>query len=34
MSQPAFDIQHGQIWYSDGNTGLYVVQITHGVWPF
>ena len=34
MSQPAFDVQRGQIWYSDGNSGLYVVQVTHGVWPF
>ena len=33
MSQPAFDVQRGEIWYSDGNSGLWVVQLTHGVWP-
>jgi hypothetical protein len=27
MSQPAFDVARKQIWYSDGNSGLYVVQI-------
>ena len=34
MSQPAFDPANGQIWYSDGNSGFYVVHLTHGVWPF
>src|SRR5437764_805558 len=34
MSQPAFDVAHGQIWYADGNSGFYAVKITHGVWPF
>ena len=33
-SQPAFDVARGQIYYADGNTGLYVVQIRPGVWPF
>ena len=33
-SQPAFDPAHGQIYFADGNTGLYVVQIRPGVWPF
>jgi hypothetical protein len=34
MSAPAFDPQHGQIWYADGNEGFYAVQVTNGVWPF
>ena len=34
MSAPAFDVAHGQIWYSDGNDGFYAVQVTNGVWPF
>lgn len=33
MSQPAFDMDAKQIWYSDGNTGFYVVQIDPSVWP-
>jgi hypothetical protein len=33
MSAPAFDPQHGQIWYADGNQGFYAVQVTNGVWP-
>jgi hypothetical protein len=33
MSQPAFDVARNQIWYSDGNSGFYVVQIENGVWP-
>jgi hypothetical protein len=32
MSQPAFDAGRRQIWYSDGNTGFYVVQLTNNVW--
>ncbi|HEX9775111.1 MAG TPA: hypothetical protein VGB83_05990 [Actinomycetota bacterium] len=32
MSQPAFDVARRQIWYSDGNSGFYVVQIENGVW--
>jgi hypothetical protein len=32
MSQPAFDVANHQIWYSDGNSGLFVVQINNGVW--
>jgi hypothetical protein len=34
MSQPAFDVGRGQVWYSDGNSGFYVVQISSSVWPF
>lgn len=33
MSQPAFDVARHQIWYSDGNTGFFVVQIRDSVWP-
>jgi len=32
MSQPAFDVARHQIWYSDGNSGFYVVQIDPSVW--
>ncbi|MCU1448060.1 MAG: hypothetical protein JWP02_230, partial [Acidimicrobiales bacterium] len=34
MSAPAFDPGRGQIWFSDGNSGLYAVHVTNGVWPF
>jgi len=34
MSAPAFDPGHGQIWYTDGNSGFYSVRVTNGVWPF
>lgn len=33
MSQPAFDVARRQVWYSDGNSGFYVVQIDPSVWP-
>jgi hypothetical protein len=33
MSAAAFDVQHHQIWYADGFTGFYALQITNGVWP-
>lgn len=33
MSQPAFDIGRHQIWYADGNFGLFGVQITNDAWP-
>lgn len=32
MSKPAFDTAHKVIWYSDGNSGLYGVRLTNGVW--
>lgn len=32
MSQPAFDVANKQIWYSDGNSGFYVVQVEPSVW--
>ena len=34
VSQAAFDVQRGQIWYVDGSSGFYVVQIRPGIWPF
>jgi hypothetical protein len=34
MSQPDFVPERGEIWYSDGNTGFYVVRVANGVWPF
>jgi hypothetical protein len=34
MCAPAFDPQHGQIWYADGNEGFFAVRVTNGVWPF
>lgn len=34
MSAPAIAPERGQIWYTDGNTGFYAVQITNGAWPF
>jgi hypothetical protein len=33
MSKPAFDVARHEIWYSDGNSGLYAVRVTNGVWP-
>jgi hypothetical protein len=34
MSRPTFAPERGEIWYADGNSGFYVVQVTNGVWPF
>ena len=34
MSKPEFDPEHGEIWYADGNSGFYALQVTNGVWPF
>ena len=31
MSQPAWDVKRGQVWYSDGNSGLYVVKLVNGL---
>ena len=33
MSSPSFVPERGEIWYSDGNSGLYAVRITNGIWP-
>lgn len=34
MAAPAFDPDHNQIWYSDGNNGFWALRITNGAWPF
>lgn len=31
MSQPAWDVARRSIWYTDGNTGFFVVRLTNGV---
>jgi len=31
MSQPAWDLTHDSLWYSDGNSGFYDVRLTNGV---
>ncbi|MET1059002.1 MAG: hypothetical protein ABWX84_05370 [Nocardioides sp.] len=31
MSQPAWDAGRRSVWYTDGNTGFYVVKLTNGV---
>jgi hypothetical protein len=33
MSQPAFDTDRHEIWYTDGGTGFYVLRVDNGVWP-
>jgi hypothetical protein len=30
MSAPAYDEESGDIWYTDGNSGFYVVRLTDG----
>ena len=32
MSAPAFAPERGEIWYSDSNTGFFVVRLTNGAW--
>ena len=34
MSQPAFAPERGEIWYSDGTSGFYVLKMDPDVWPF
>jgi hypothetical protein len=34
MSQPAFAPERGEIWYSDGTSGLHVLKVDEDVWPF
>jgi len=34
MSKPAFNVERGEIWYSDGNSGFYAVRMAKGTWPF
>lgn len=31
MSQPAWDVARRSVWYSDGNSGFYVVRLTNGI---
>jgi hypothetical protein len=31
MSQPAWDVENNSVWYTDTNSGLYVVRLTNGV---
>jgi len=31
MSQPAWDVAHDSVWYTDGNSGFYVVRLVNGV---
>jgi hypothetical protein len=33
MSAPSFVPSKHEIWYSDGNTGLWVFRVTNGMWP-
>ena len=33
MSAPSFDIANHEVWYADGDSGFYAVQLTNGVWP-
>ena len=33
MSAPAFDVARGDIWYTDGGSGFWVVHVTNGAWP-
>ena len=33
MSQPAFDLERGEIWYNDVNLGFNVVRLESSVWP-
>ena len=34
MSRPAFNVERGEIWYSDGNSGFYALKVAPDVWPF
>jgi hypothetical protein len=33
MSQPTFDTDRHEIWYTDGGTGFYVLRVDNGMWP-
>jgi YVTN family beta-propeller protein len=33
MSKPSFDVARHEVWYADGNSGLYAVRLTNGAWP-
>ena len=32
MSAPAFDVKRHEVWFSDGDSGFYVVKLTNGAW--
>jgi hypothetical protein len=34
MSSPAFAPERGEIWYSDGFQGFFVLRVDDAVWPF
>ncbi len=31
MSQPAWDVKRNSVWFTDTNSGFYVVKLTNGV---
>ena len=33
MSAPAYDLKRRQVWYSDGNSGFYVVRLAKSIVP-
>ncbi len=33
MSAPTFDVKRQQVWYTDGDSGFWAVQLTGGAWP-
>jgi hypothetical protein len=33
MSQPAFDPQRHEVWYTDAASGFWVLHLDNGVWP-
>jgi hypothetical protein len=34
LNAPALVPERGEIWFSDGFSGFYVLKVTNGVWPF
>jgi hypothetical protein len=33
MSAPAYDLKHRLVWYTDGNSGFYVVRLAKSIVP-
>jgi hypothetical protein len=33
LSQPAFDPQRREIWYTDAGSGFYAVRLSQDAWP-
>ena len=33
FSQPAFDVAHHDVWYSDASSGFYVLHLDRSAWP-